>query len=111
LGPRGWISVLRHADSVERDLKRLETYFKLSTVRTHRTASRNLLCFFSDRPVEMWTSADLETYAQHRLERAAPTTVNGELENLKATLRFAVEENLIPAMLFKIRMRKGVKPR
>ncbi len=78
-------------DLVDRYLKRLETYFKPSTVRTHRTVSRNLLRFFRDRPVETWTSDDLETYIQQRLDKVAPTTVNGELKNLKATLRFAVE--------------------
>ncbi len=92
------------ADLVERYLKRLETYFKQSTVRTHRTVSRNLLRFFRNRPVEAWTSADLETYIQQRLEKVAPTTVNGELKNLKATLRFAVEEKLVSEMPFKIRM-------
>ena len=92
------------ADLVDRYLKRLETYFKPSTVRTHRTVSGNLLRFFRDRPVETWTSRDLETYVQLRLEKVAPTTANGELKNLKATLRFAVEEKLIPQMPFKIRM-------
>lgn len=91
-------------DLVDRYLKRLETYFKPSTVRTHRTVSRNLLRFFRERPVETWTSDDLETYIQQRLDKVAPTTVNGELKNLKATLRFAVEEKLIPQMPFKIRM-------
>ncbi|MEE8558034.1 MAG: tyrosine-type recombinase/integrase, partial [Myxococcota bacterium] len=99
------------ADLVERYLKRLETYFKQSTVRTHRTVSRNLLRFFRNRPVETWASGDLETYIQQRLEKVAPTTVNGELKNLKATLRFAVEEKLIPEMPFKIRMLKEVKRR
>ncbi len=89
---------------VDRYLKRLETYFKPSTVRTHRTVSRNLLRFFRDRPVEAWSSGDLEAYVQQRLEKVAPTTVNGELKNLKATLRFAVEEKLIPELPFKIRM-------
>lgn len=95
---------VRLADLVERYLKRLETYFKPSTVKTHRTVSRNLLRFFRDRPVETWTSQELETYIQQRLEKVAPTTVNGELKNLKATLRFAVEEELIESMPFKIRM-------
>jgi integrase len=98
-------------DLIERYLKRLETYFKPSTVRTHRTVSRNLLRFFRKRPVETWTSGDLETYIQQRLEKIAPSTVNGELKNLKATLRFAVEEKLIPEMPFKIRMLKEVKRR
>ena len=95
---------VRFADLVERYLKRLQTYFKTSTVRTHRTVSRNLLRFFRDRPVETWTSEDLETYIQQRLEKVAPSTVNGELKNLKATLRFAVEEKLIEELPFKIRM-------
>ncbi|MCH6562071.1 MAG: tyrosine-type recombinase/integrase [Myxococcales bacterium] len=99
------------ADLVERYLKRLETYFKQSTVRTHRTVSRNLLRFFRNRPVETWTSGDLETYIQQRLEKVAPTTVNGELKNLKATLRFAVEEKLIAEMPFKIRMLPVVQRR
>ena len=99
------------ADLVERYLKRLETYFKQSTVRTHRTVSRNLLRFFRNCPVETWTSADLETYIQQRLEKVAPTTVNGELKNLKATLRFAVEEKLIAEMPFKIRMLPVVQRR
>ena len=55
---------MRLADLVERYLKRLETYFKASTVRTYRTVSRNLLRFFRDRPVETRTSEDLETYIQ-----------------------------------------------
>ena len=99
------------ADLVERYLKRLETYFKPSTVRTHRTVSRNLLRFFRDRPVETWSSVDLETYVQQRLEKVALTTINGELKNLKATLRFAVEEKLISEMPFKIRMLPVVQRR
>jgi integrase/recombinase XerD len=102
---------VRLADLVERYLKRLETYFKPSTVRTHRTVSRNLLRFFRNRPVETWTSGALETYIQQRLEKVAPTTVNGELKNLKATLRFAVEEKIIPEMPFKIRMLPVVQRR
>ncbi len=98
------LDAIKLADLVERYLKRLDTYFKPSTVRTHRTVSRHLLRFFRDRPVETWTSEALETYIQQRLEKVAPTTVNGELKNLKATLRFAVEEKIIPELPFKIRM-------
>lgn len=103
--------VVRLADLVERYLKRLETYFKLSAVRTHRAVTRNLIRFFRNRPIETWTSADPELYIQHRLETVAPTSVNGELKNLKATLRFAVEEKLIPEMPFRIRMLPVVQRR
>jgi site-specific recombinase XerD len=96
---------------VERYLQRLETYGKPSTVHTHRVVAGNLVRFFRNRPVESLTSADLEAYIQHRLEKVAPTTVNGELKNLRATLRFAVEERLLPEMPFKIQMLKVVRRR
>ena len=102
---------VRLGDLVELNLKRLETYFKSSTVRTHRMVTRNLLRFFRGRPIDTWTSADLETYVRQRLVTVAPTTVNGELKCLKATLRFGVDEKLIPEMPFRIRMLKEVKRR
>ena len=48
------------SDLVDRYIRRLETYFKPSTVKTHRTVARTLLRFFGERPVETWTSNDLE---------------------------------------------------
>jgi integrase len=102
---------VRLHELVERYLKRLETYGKPSTVRTHRVVAGNLLRFFRSRPVESLTSTDLEAYIQHRLDKVAASTVNGELKNLRATLRFAVEEQIIPEMPFKIRMLKVVRRR
>ena len=97
---------------VERYLKRLGTYGKPSTVRTHRLVSKNLLRFFRERPVETWTPSDLETYIRHRLDKGiAATTVNGDLKNLRATLRLAVEEKILPELPFKIQLLKEIKRR
>lgn len=94
----------RLQDLVERYLKRLETYGKASTVHTHKYVANNLIRFFRGRPVDTLTSSDLEAYIQERMGKVARSTINGELKNLKATLRFAVEEGLIAEMPFKIRM-------
>ncbi len=84
--------------------KRLETYGKQSTVRTRRCVANNLIRFFRNPPVETFTSADLESYINQRMGVVARSTINGELKNLKATLRFAVEEKLLAAMPLRIKM-------
>ena len=96
----------------ERYLKRLETYGKPRTVSTYRLVAKNLLRFFRQRPVETWTAPDLETYIRQRLDKGiASTTVNAELKNLRATLRLAVEEKMLPELPFKIKMLKEIKRR
>jgi hypothetical protein len=60
----------RPGDLVERYLKRLETYGKPSSVRTHRVVSGNLLRFFKRRPVESLTSVDLEAFYAFSTEGA-----------------------------------------
>lgn len=99
------------ADLVSRYADRLEVYYKPATRRTYATVSRHLLKYFRGRPVHTWTAQDIEGYVLYRSDAAkvAPSTINGELKALKATLRLAVDEGVFPSMPVKIRMLRTMK--
>jgi integrase len=97
---------------VQRYLKRLATFGKASTLRTHRVIMRRWVTFFGARPIAEWASVDLENYiAERRAASIAASTINGELAKLKAVLRAAVEDEIIERLPFKITMVPVVKKR
>ena len=101
-----------YSDALSLHLKRLRTYSKASTVRTHETIGRHWRAWWRSRPIPTWTADDLAAYIAHR--QATPVgavTINGELAKLKAVLRTAVDEGLIDRLPFKIRMMPVVKKR
>jgi len=76
-------------------LKYAATNYKLSTTSIYLRVIKNLLIKFGNISINLITNKDIEEYKSFRLDTVSRTTVNIEINTLKALFNFAKRLNLI----------------
>jgi len=83
---------------------------KASSVAQARVQAGTVLSYFGDdfRASDL-TSQALDGFAEHRLRRVCPASLNGALGVLRSALRYAVETELLERMPARVQLLKAVR--
>ena len=89
-------------------LKKIRVYAKIASVQVARSSCRLLLDHFGQHE---FSKEGMEKFIERRRREVSARSVNRDLIILRAILRHAVEERMLPEMPFKVTMLRAPKKR